>query len=147
MAKATTASFDQLVLEVETNTPGTYAKLCGLVGVTISRAANIDTDEVPDCADEALPMYIEKTVRSIDVKISASGVWAQSSHETLIAWLYSGATKNIRVTHENSAVGDTEIEAGAALLVKLDNQREKGKKVTASVEIEFVGVPTRTDKA
>lgn len=146
MAVAVTQKFEELVLEVETSTPGTYAKLCGLTDVDISRTANVDTVEIPDCDDESLPYSIERQVRSIEVTISATGVWAQSSWGTMSEWYYSATTKNIRIRNTKASVGDLETEAGPALLTNLSHSRTKGQKVTATVEIQFDGTPTRTDK-
>ncbi|MDJ1463331.1 phage tail tube protein [Nitratireductor sp. GZWM139] len=148
---AVTAKFEQMILEIET-TPesGTYAALCGLTDVTINRTSNIDTTEVPNCNDESLPLSIERAVRSQEVTISATGVWALQSHETIMGWWYGGSTLNIRLRNAkveaDGATGDTETEAGPALLVSLNNSRTKGQKVTAELEINFDGVPTRTAK-
>lgn len=147
MAVAVTEKFEEMVLEIETDTPGTYTKICGLTDVEITRTSNIDTVEIPDCDNEALPHSIEKQVRSIEVSISASGVWAQQSWGMMSDWFYSGGTKNIRLRNTKASTGDLETEAGPALLATLNNSRTKGQKVTASVEIQFDGTPTRTDKA
>lgn len=146
MAVAVTEKFEEMVLEIETAVPGTYTKICGLTDVEITRASNIDTVEIPDCDDESLPHSIEKQVRSIEVTISASGVWAQQSWGLMSDWFYSGSTKNIRVRNTKALSGDLETEAGPALLASLKNSRTKGQKVTASVEIQFDGTPARTDK-
>lgn len=151
MARATTMRYEQMILEVET-TPasGTYAALCGLTDVTINRTSNIDTTEIPDCDDESLPLSIERAVRSQEVTISATGVWALQSHETIMDWWYGGSALNIRLRNAkveaDGATGDTESEAGPAILVSLNNSRTKGQKVTAELEINFDGVPTRTAK-
>lgn len=147
MVAPVTAKFEELVLELETATPGTYANTCGLTGFTYSRSANVDTIEVPaDCTDESLPYSVQKQVRSLDFGVQGDAVWAQQSHEDLLDWFYSSATKNIRVRHVAAATGDTEYETGPALLTKLDNIRTKGQKVTGSIEITFDGTPTRTAK-
>lgn len=148
MARATTANFHQLVLEVETTEgSGVYSRLCGLTSRGINRQSNMSTSEVPDCDNEALPAAVERAVQSQEVTISGSGVWAAQSHETMLDWWYSGATKNIRVQHVNAAVGDTEYETGTAYLVSISNQAERGTKVTAEISIEFDGIPSRTAKA
>lgn len=146
MAKAVTEKFDEMVLEVETATPGTYAKLCGLVEVEVTRTANVQTTQVPDCDDESKPHEVEREVESLEVTVSATGVWAQSSHETMIAWFYSGASKNVRIGNLKASVGDTEYETGRALLTNLGHARTKGQKVSASINIEFDGTPARSDK-
>lgn len=148
MARATTAKYEEMILEMETDTPGTYAAICGLIDVTINRTSNVDTAEVPDCDDESLPLSVERQVRSQEVSVSATGFWALQSHEMLLDWWYSSATHNIRLRNakvENDGEeGDTYAESGPALLVSLNNSRTKGQKVTAEIEIQFDGVPSRT---
>ena len=147
MAKPITEKFEQMVLETSENGT-TWTRICGLVGVTITRTAQFDSTEVPgDCDDESLPLDVERSIRTIEVSVSADGVWAQQSHGEMLDWFYSGAPKQIRVGHLNAATGDTEYEQGPALLSTLTNQRTKGQKVTAAIEIQFDGTPTRVAKA
>ncbi|TIX45591.1 MAG: hypothetical protein E5V26_03330, partial [Mesorhizobium sp.] len=85
MARATTANFHQMVLEVEvTAGSGIYSKLCGLTSRGINRQSNMQTSEVPDCDDESLPAVVERAVQSQEVTISASGVWSAESHGTIL---------------------------------------------------------------
>lgn len=146
MATPTTEKFEEMILDVEFVTgSGTYTAICGLIDVTIARTANVDTAEVPDCDDESQPLSLEKEVRSIEVNVSGTGVWAQSSQSALKEWFYSGAVKNVRLRDTAAANGDVEIESGPALLASLTNTRTKGQKVSAEIEIQFNGTPTRTD--
>lgn len=146
MATAVTAKYEELILEVEfTAESGTYTPVCGLIDVEVSRTANVDTAEIPDCDDESLPLVVERQVRSIEVTVSGTGVWAQSSHGAMMDWFYSSATKNVRVRNTKASSGDTQIEYGPALLTTLSNSRTKGQKVSASVEFQFDGTPSRTD--
>lgn len=154
MARATTANYEQFILEVEfdaTGSPGTYSAVCGLVDVTINRTSNIDTSEIPDCDDESLPLSIERQVRSQEVTVSGTGTWALQSHENMMDWWYGGTTLNARLRNSKAqtdgTTGDTYIESGAALLANLNNSRTKGQKVSAEIELQFDGVPTRTVKA
>lgn len=151
MARATTAEYEKLILEVEfdaTGSPGTYTSVCGLIDVSVNRTSNIDTSETPDCDDESLPLSIERQVRSQEVTMSGTGVWALQSHENMMGWWYGGTTLNTRVRNakaeNDGSSGDTYIEAGAAILVSLNNSRTKGQKVSAEIEIQFDGMPTRT---
>jgi Phage tail tube protein len=146
MALAITESFAEMVLEVETTTPGVYTKLCGMIDVEVSRKASVDTSEVPDCADETLPLAVAREVRSIEVTLSASGVWAQTSNKTMSDWFYSSAVKNVRVRNTKAAVGDPETEYGPALLTMLKDDRKKGSKIGREIAIEFDGVPLRSNK-
>jgi hypothetical protein len=153
MARAVTAKYEQFILEVEfnpTGAPGTYTNICGLTDVTINRQSQIDTTEVPDCDDESLPLAIERAVRSQEVMVSATGVWSLGAHEKMLDWWYGGATLNARIRNAKAVAdgvtGDTTHETGPAILVSISNSRTKGQKVTAEVEIQFDGVPTRTAK-
>lgn len=149
--RATTAKFEEFILEVEfdpVGSSGTYSSICGLNDVSFNRNSNTDTSEVGDCDDESLPFAIERQVRSQEVTVSASGSWALQSHEKMMDWWYGGTTLNIRIRNtkvqNDGTSGDTYIEAGPALLTSLNNSRTKGPRVTAEIEIQFDGVPTRT---
>lgn len=146
MPAPTTERFEQMTLETSEN--GTvWTKICGMVGVTINRSAQFDTSEVPaDCADESLPLKVERSIRTIEVTVSAEGVWAQQSHKTMSDWFYSGAIKQVRVGHAATLTGDPQYEQGQAFLTSFNNVRQKGAKVTASIEIAFDGTPTRVNK-
>lgn len=148
MANAVTEKYEEMILDVElVASSGVYTPICGLTDVTITRTANIDEAEVPDCDNEALPLSVEVQVRSIVVSVSATGVWARSSQDALKQWFYSASTKNIRLRDTAAASGDIEAESGPALLTTLTNTRTKGQKVSAEIELRFDGTPTRTDKS
>ena len=147
MAKPITQRFDQRGLEVSEDGT-TWRKLCGMVGVTITRSTNMDTSEVPqDCDDESLPMDIAREPRSQEVTVSATGVWAQQSHEEVLDWWYGAESKQVRIGNLNAASGDTEYEKGPCFLTNVTNQRTKGQRVTSNIELAFDGLPTRTVKA
>jgi hypothetical protein len=148
MATAVTEKFEEMILDVEfTAGSGVYTSICGLIDVTVTRTANIDSAESPDCDDESLPLSVEKQVRSIEVSVSGSGVWARSSQGVMKDWFYSSATKNVRLRDTAAASGDTETESGPALLANMSNTRTKGQKVSAEIEIMFDGTPARTAAA
>lgn len=146
MAKPITEKFEELILEVEFDpggSPGVYTKICGIVDAEVNRGANVDTSEVPeDCDDESLPLATERQVRSLDVSVSGSGVWAQQSQGLLKTWYYSGQPLNVKVTDANAATGDIEVEEGPALLTTLNTSRVKGQKNPKTIEIQFDGTPT-----
>lgn len=147
MATPITEKFEQMVLEISDNGT-TWTKICGMVGVTVTRSAQFDSTEVPaDCDDESLPLRVEKAIRTVEVSVSADGVWAQQSHGEMMDWFYSGASKQVRIGNLNAAVGDTEYESGPAFISTLTNQRTKGQKVTANLELNFDGTPNRVAKA
>jgi hypothetical protein len=150
MAIAPTADFDELVLEVEFEPgSGTYAKVCGLTDFTINRTNQTDSTEVPDCADESLPYYLKRAVRSQDFGISATGVWSLSSHANMHEWFMAGSTLNVRITHAvataSGAAGDPETETIPMLLQSLNNARTKGQVVSAEITLEQNGSPTIVD--
>lgn len=151
MATATTEKFEEMVLEVEfdpSGAPGVYSKICGLTDISVTRTATVDSVEIPDCADESLPLSIERQVRSIEVSVSATGTWAQESWGKLADWFYSSTTLNARIQNAKAASGDTEYESGPCLLTSLPQSRTKGQKVQiGGLELQFDGTPTRADAA
>lgn len=148
MARAETADYDEYVLEVEFDpdgSPGTFSTICGLTDVTGNHTSNMETSEIPDCDDEGLPFAIARAVRSQEVTISATGVWARQSNHRVMSWWRSATTLNTRLRNANAeangAVDDIYGETGPAFLVSVSNSRTKGQKVTAEVEIQFDGLP------
>lgn len=146
MSVATTEKFEEMVLEVSDD-GNTWRRLCGFIDVTVTRTANVDTAEIPDCDDESKPLSVERQVRSLDVSATGTGVWAQESNEEIISWIYSGATKHCRIGNLKAAVGDTEYEQGMALLTSVSDSRTKGQKVSRDIEVQFDGVPSLIAKA
>lgn len=145
-----TEKYEEMILEVEFDpavTPAVFTPICGMIDVSIKRTSNVDTMEVPDCDDESKPLSVEREVRSQEVIVTASGVWAKSSNSKLIEWWRSGTTLKVQLRNTKAATGDIEIEAGPALLSQVNNDRTKGKKVSADIQIEFDGIPTTTMKA
>jgi hypothetical protein len=149
MAKPNTEKFHQMVLEVETDEPGTYAKICGINGRTVNRSLNVQETEVPgDCDDESVPSEVQIDPQALTVNVSGTAVWAAQSHGMMMDWIYLKQRKNIRVGHLNAEVGDTEYESGPAYLVTMNDSAQKtAGAVTREIEIRFDGTPTRTDKA
>jgi hypothetical protein len=145
MARAVTQKYEEMILDLETvDGSGVYAPICGMIDVTITRTSTVDTSEIPDCDDESLPMALERQVRSQEITVSATGVWARSSQSILKTWWRSGATKNVRIRDTAAANGDIEIEAAPALLVTLTNTRNKGTRVTSEIELQFDGLGETT---
>ncbi|WP_249696436.1 phage tail tube protein [Stappia sp. WLB 29] len=151
MAAPVFEEFEEMVLEVEFDpdgTPGTYTKICGLLGVQINRSANVDTSETPaDCEDESLPLDVTRSVRSIDVTVGGTGFWARGSQGKMKTWFYSGQALNARVTDAAAASGDIATESGPCLLTQLNNAREKGQQVSADIQLTFKSTPTLTAAA
>ncbi|MGM4909121.1 phage tail tube protein [Rhizobium sp. 768_B6_N1_8] len=147
MTRAVTANFHEVVVEIETETPGVWSKICGITTRAINHTSNMQTSEIPDCDDESLPAAVERAVQSQEVTISGTASWAKQNHGTMMRWWRSGATKNIRVGYLKAEVGDTEYETGPAYLVTLNITAERGQKVTSEVEIQFDGLPTETAAA
>jgi predicted secreted protein len=146
MALATTAKFNEMALHLETNTPGTYAAICGLVGVEFTFTNETGEAMIPDCGNDALPMEIERETISTDWSASATGVWSAESHEVLLQWAITGAVKNVRFIYSKAAVGDVEFITGPAILTSLSHAREKGQRVSASLSLVKAGAVATTDQ-
>lgn len=149
MATATTGTFAQFKILIGDGATPTeaFAPICGLTSRGLNGSADVVTSEVPDCADEDLPSWQEKDVKSISMSLSGSGMWSQESHGILMDWFLSAAKKNIKVQYANANSGDPEFLAGPAVLTQLNNAAEKGGRISADITIEFTAKPTVTDKA
>lgn len=147
MAYATTSSYDKTTLAVEfTASSGTYSTVCGITSWNYSESTQMDETEVPDCADLSLPLEVQRAVRSVGATASASGVWALSSHQNILAWARSGATKSVKITFgvvsdSGTPSTDTETLTGDAYLTNLTYELAYGQKVNASFELVFDGLP------
>jgi predicted secreted protein len=147
MALATTAKFSEMALHIETGTPGPYAAVCGLVGVEFTISNETADSQIPDCGDESLPHEIIRETVSTDWSASATGVWASESHEAMLQWALTGATKNVRIIYSKAAVGDVVFVTGPAILTSLSHAREKGQRITAAIQLVKAGAVTTTDQA
>lgn len=145
MALPTTADFDDLY--VETSEDGTtWTKICGLVDFSVDYQTETDTDELPDCADESLPLTKVENVRSIGLVVQGTGKWSAEAHETLLQWWYQGLKKQCRVGYNTATSGDVEFVSGTATLAMQDS-RTKGQTASRNLTITFAGAFTLTDKA
>lgn len=154
MAYPTTSSFGKTTLAVEfdpVGASGTFSTICGLKGWTYSLSTNFDETEVPDCDDPDIPMEVQRSVRSLGASSSCTGVWALESHEAMLDWAESGATKNVKITFgvvsDSGVATDTETMTGPAYLGNVEyNVSKESGKVTATFDLTFDGIPTRTAK-
>lgn len=153
MANATTMTYDELLLEVEfTAGSGTYSKICGMTGVTINRTTQVREDMVPDCDDETLPHDIARTVTSISVSVSATGVWASERKHEMLDWFHNARKLSVRLrdteAEANGATDDIYAETGTMILTSITNERpaEKGL-ITAQIELQNDGAMTLSQVA
>lgn len=149
MATATTTSFSKFVILLGDGATPTevFTPICGLTSRGITGNADVVTTEVPDCANEDLPSWQEKDVKSIGASMTGSGVWSREAHGVLWDWFLAGTKKNVKVRWVDSAIGDPEYFAGPAVITALENTVEKGGRLNKSLTLEFTAKPAVTDKA
>lgn len=147
MAQATTSTFGnfKILLGDGASPTEVFAPICGLTSKGINYNTETNTVEVPDCTNEDAPAYKEQGVKSYDVTLSGSGMWAAQSHGVLVDWWKSGTAKNIKVEYSTAASGDVKTVAGPALLTSLGSSVEKGGRLSAEIAIAFTQMPTFTD--
>ncbi|MDR6757839.1 hypothetical protein J2Y48_003136 [Mycoplana sp. BE70] len=151
MAAPNYQRFHEFVVEVETDTPGTYAKICGITGRQVNRSLALEEISVPkDCDDEAAGAETLVEPGPLVVTVSGTAKWARQSHGMMMDWIYLKQRKSVRVAHVAAGVGDTEYETGFAYMTSLNDSGElegEGKIVTREIELRFDGEPTCTAKA
>lgn len=122
-----------------------FTPVCGLTSKGIDWNADTVTSEVPDCANEDLPSWQEKDIKSVGASLSGSGMWSTVNHPILLNWISSAAKKNIQVEYTDAVTGSPKTIAGPAVLTKLSNQVDKGGRLQADLTIEFTSKPTITN--
>ncbi|TCR01065.1 phage tail tube protein [Neorhizobium sp. JUb45] len=151
MVKPNFQRFHEFVVEVETEVPGTWAKICGITGRQVNRALTLEEIPVPkDCEDEAAGTENLVEPGALVVTVGGTAKWARQSHGMMMDWIYFKQRKSVRVAHVAASVGDTEYETGFAYMTTLNDSGEmegEGKIVTREIELRFDGEPTRTAKA
>lgn len=145
MATTTTFAKFKILLGDGATPTEAFAPICGLTSRGLQGSSDVVTSEVPDCADEDLPSWQEKDVKSISMSLSGSGMWSQEAHGTLMDWFLSGARKNVKVQYVDADTGDPEFLAGPCVLTQLNNAVDKGGRVSAEISLEFAAKPTVTD--
>lgn len=147
MAQATSSPFKDFILRVETDTPGTYAPICGLTSRGVTGSADVSTVEVPDCADEGLPAWQEKDVKSIGASVKGAGMWTAESHDMLWDWFFSAAPKNCQLEWAKAPTGAQYRWQGPMVLTNIDNSVARGERLAADISLDFTQKPTITVKA
>ncbi len=146
MATAVTTTFAKFkILIGDGSDPEVFTAICGLTSKGIQYTSDVVTSEVPDCADEDLPSWQEKDVKSISISISGSGMWSKASHGDMVDWFMSASKKNVRIEYADADSGDPKTLTGPAVLTSLSNSVEKGGRVSADIAIEFAAKPTVVD--
>lgn len=142
MAQATTFRFSKfLILVGDGSTPEDFAAPCGLTSRGFNRTKETNDTNVPDCADEDAPSWLERDVVSLSAALSGSGVLAEESVDIWDEWFESTASRNVRITlGEGSSMRTWQ---GAAHLSTFNIQGERGSRVTAEIEIVSDGEFTR----
>jgi hypothetical protein len=130
MAKATTTRFsDFLVLLGDGLSPETFTAPCGLTSRGFERTANMNATNVPDCADEDAPSWLEQDVISYQASISGAGVVADESLDAWEDWWDSGETKNCQVHLK------TTIWEGPFKLQTLTYNGERGQRTNLTIAL------------
>ena len=97
MAKATTARFGTIVVQVETAVAGTFISICGVTKREFNMDKNLNDFEVPDCSAPEAPAWVERVVKSISSGMSLGGVVAKESLPTLMELFMANASRQMRL--------------------------------------------------
>lgn len=142
MTKPTTTTFGSFLIKLGNGAdPEVFASPCGLTGKGFNQTATAQETTVPDCDNPDAPAYTERAVDTNSAEISGSGIMAQEAFDTWNDWFQSGASKNVQIYPMGASGGYYQ---GAFILTALNQQAERGKKVTVDVTIQSDGQWTWT---
>jgi len=145
MAKPTTYVGSTVAIQLETATPGTFARPCGLNNHTVQFSKNTQDITVPDCDDPELPAWIERGVESLDMNVSGSGVLAAEAVSTW--WDAFSSTSSINARVYVGKPDDTtngHYWEGKVHVTGFEISGERGNKAQVSVTIISDGEMTIT---
>ena len=143
MARPVTAKFSERVIHLGDGAdPEVFAPICGLTTKGLTVTNNTQSTPVPDCIDEDLPAFEEKSTDTQSASIAGTGVWTKERHNEMLDWALKGDERNIRYQFVNVTSGDVEFLDGPAILTSMGDTVERGKKVMAELAIEFSQAPT-----
>jgi hypothetical protein len=133
MAQATTYPFSKFLVKIgDGGSPEVFTDPCGLTSKGLTRTANLNDTNVPDCADPDAPSWLGRDVVSYQGAIAGSGVVAQESYDTWEDWWNAGETRNVQIELGTPA------EFKWTMLAKLQElsiTAERGQKVQLAVNI------------
>lgn len=97
MAQATTARAGKIVVQIETDTPGTFISICGVTKREFSLEKSLNDFAVPDCTDLDAATWLERVVKSISSGASLGGVVTKESLPTLLTMFMVNDSREMRV--------------------------------------------------
>ena len=84
MAQATTYPYSQFLVKISDGAdPEVFTDPCGLTSKGLTRTANLNDTNVPDCDDPDAPSWLGRDVVSYQGAIAGAGVVAQESFDGL----------------------------------------------------------------
>ena len=133
MAQATTYPFSKFLVKIgDGAAPEVFTDPCGLTSKGLTRTANLNDTNVPDCADPDAPSWLGRDVVSYQANIAGAGVVAEESFDTWEDWWNAGETRNVRIELGSPA------EYAWIMPAKLQEfsiTAERGQKVQMAVNI------------
>ena len=123
--------------------PEAFAAPCGFTERSISFNRELSDTNVPDCADEDAPSWLERDVTSMSATIGGTGVLEATALPTWLGLLETTASFNARVElwREGAKVGHWQ---GAFQLESFETSGTKGERVTVTVSLQSDGAVTYT---
>jgi hypothetical protein len=131
MAQATTYPFSQFLVKIgDGGSPEVFTDPCGLTSKGLTRTANLNDTNIPDCDDPDAPSWLGRDVVSYQGAIAGSGVVATESFDTWEDWWNAGETRNVRIE-----LGADYAWIMPAKLQEFAITAERGNKVQMTVAI------------
>ena len=145
MAEPTTITGEQILVQIETATPGTYAHPC-LINTDrgIQWSSSVVSEVVPDCAAPSAPAWTRTEIDGLSGTISGAGMYDLASEEEFFDWWKSGANKSVKV--KTGGVGGGTF-TGNFKLTEFGVTGSRKSRATASMTLISDGPVTRADNA
>ncbi|MGM4906256.1 phage tail tube protein [Tardiphaga sp. 866_E4_N2_1] len=139
MARADTVRFSEFLIKLgDGASPEVFAQPCGATSRGFKRTAALSETNVPDCADEDAPSWLERDVTSNSASCDFSGVVDKDDFTDWDDYFESGETKNVQIT-----LG-TLVWLGPFKISDLEITGQRGQRVTFTATLQSDGQVSRT---
>lgn len=131
----------ELLLYRETDTPGTYAWVCGIKNKSIPFTKNLAETTVPDCDDPAGTPWVRRTALSRTSQFTGDGVMAMEYRAALWADFESDDPRNWRAVIKGLGYW----QGPYHLATYTPGAGDSDPFVTLSIDLQSDGRPVWTD--
>lgn len=143
MAYPTTIKGQKVALQRETDTPGTYATVCGITTKGLQRTRQTTDTVVWDCTDPDASPIVERDILNGDWTMTGSGQAVITALDDIEEDYESGEAHNYRIVFFGTGSTVVRSYTGSTIITDLTIGAVNGERASISLTLAGSGVLTR----